>query len=97
MANNLLLHDLGRASDLLVQDDEGDLDFSPDGTVSPDVQEVTGLDAYPVDSHRANLNARIDAVVKAGDKLESREASEYVSKLIMACMKLGPPTDDRVL
>ena len=97
MANNSLLLDLDRASDLLIQIDENNLDFSPDGTVSPDVRELTGVEAYPVDSHRANLKARIDAVVKAGDKLESRDPSEYVSKLIVACMRLGPPTDDRVL
>jgi len=97
MANNSLLRDLGRASDLLLQVDEDDLDFSPDGTVSPDVREITGLTAYPVDSHRANVKARIDAVVKAGDKLQSRDASDYVSKLIVECMKVGPPTDDRVL
>ena len=61
MANNSLLLDLDRASDLLIQIDENNLDFSPDGTVSPDVRELTGVEAYPVDSHRANLKARIDA------------------------------------
>ena len=97
MANNSLLLDLGRASDLLVQVDESNLDFSPDGTVSDDVRKITGVEAYPVDSHRANLKARIEAVVQAGDKLQSRDPSDYVSKLIVACMRLGPPTDDRVL
>jgi len=66
-----------------------DTDFSPDGNVSADIRELTNLEAYPVDSHRANLKARIEAVVKAGDKLDSRDPSE--------CMRLGPPTDDRVM
>lgn len=91
-----LLVDLERASDLLNQVDESKLSFTPDGSVSSDIRELTNLDSYPVDSHRANLKARIDAVVKAGDRLESRDTSEYVSKLIVECMRLGPPTDDRV-
>ena len=92
-----LLVDLERASDLLSQVDESKLDFTPDGSVSPDIRELTNLETYPVDSHRANLKARIEAVIKAGDKLESRDTSEYVSKLIVECMRLGPPTDDRVM
>jgi len=92
-----LLVDLERASDLLNQVDESKLDFTPDGNVSQDIRELTNLETYPVDSHRANLAARIEAVIKAGDKLESRDASDYVSKLIVECMKLGPPTDDRVM
>lgn len=92
-----LLVDLERASDLLSQVDESKLDFTPDGSVSQDIRELTNLETYPVDSHRANLNARIEAVIKAGDKLESRDTSEYVSKLIVECMRLGPPTDDRVM
>ena len=91
-----LLVDLERASDLLNQVDESKLSFTPDGSVSSDIRELTNLDSYPVDSHRANLKARIDAVVQAGDRLESRDTSEYVSKLIVECMRLGPPTDDRV-
>ncbi len=42
----------------------------------------------------ANLQARIEAVVKAGDKLEPRDPSDYVSKLIVACVRLAPPSDD---
>ena len=92
-----LLVDLERASDLLSQVDESKLDFTPDGSVSQDIRELTKLETYPVDSHRANLKARIEAVIKAGDKLESRDTSDYVSKLIVECMRLGPPTDDRVM
>ena len=89
-----LLTDLGRAFDLLKQIDENRLDFVPDPNVSPDILELTGLKTYPVDSHLSNLQARIDAVVKAGDKLESRVPSDYVSKLIVACVRLAPPSDD---
>ena len=78
------------------QVDESDLDFAPDGAVSADIRKLTNLQEYPVDSHRSNLKARIEAVKKAGDKLDSRDTSEYVSKLVVECMKLGPPTDDRV-
>jgi hypothetical protein len=86
--------DLGRALDLLKQVDESRLDFDPDPNVSADVRELTGLQAYPVDSHMANLRARIDAVVTAGDKLKPRDPSGYVSKLIVACVRLAPPSDD---
>jgi hypothetical protein len=89
-----LLADLGRAFDLLKQIDENRLDFVPDPNVSPDILELTGLETYPVDSHLSNLQARIDAVVKAGDKLGSRAPSDYVSKLIVACVRLAPPSDD---
>ena len=89
-----LLADLGRAFDLLKQIDENRLDFVPDPNVSADILELTGLETYPVDSHLSNLQARIDAVVKAGDKLESRAPSDYVSKLIVACVRLAPPSDD---
>jgi hypothetical protein len=89
-----LLADLGRALDLLNQVDESKLDFDPDRNVSADIRELTGLEAYPVDSHQANLRARIEAVVKAGDKLEPRDPSDYVSKLIVACVRLAPPSDD---
>jgi hypothetical protein len=89
-----LLADLERAFDLLNQVDESRLDFAPDGNVSPDIRELTGLETYPVDSHLANLKARIKAVVKAGDKLEPRDPSDYVSKLIVACVRLAPPSDD---
>jgi hypothetical protein len=88
------LADLERAFDLLNQVDESRLDFAPDGNVSPDIRELTGLEMYPVDSHLANLKARIRAVVKAGDKLEPRDPSDYVSKLIVACVRLAPPSDD---
>jgi len=88
------LADLERAFDLLNQVDESRLDFAPDGNVSPDIRELTDLETYPVDSHRANLQARIEAVVKAGDKLEPRDPSDYVSKLIVTCVRLAPPSDD---
>jgi hypothetical protein len=88
------LADLERAFDLLKPLDESNLDFAPDPSVSPDIRELTGLATYPTDSHLANLQARIEAVVKAGDKLDSREPSDYVSKLIVACVRLAPPSDD---
>ena len=94
MIRTPLLADLGRALDLLTQVDESRLDFDPDHNVSPDIRELTGLETYPVDSHLANLQARIEAVVKAGDKLEARDPSDYVSKLIVACVRLAPPSDD---
>jgi len=95
VAHTLLLADLERAFDLLKPLDESKLDFAPDPNVSPDIRELTGLATYPTDSHLANLQARIEAVVKAGDKLSSREPSDYVSKLIVACVRLAPPSDDR--
>jgi hypothetical protein len=88
------LADLQRALDLLQQVDESKLKFAPDQNVSADIRELTGLEAYPVDSHLANLRARIEAVVKAGDKLGPRDPSDYVSKLIVACVRLAPPSDD---
>ena len=94
MTHTPLLADLERALDLLFQVDESRLDFAPDRNVSPDIRELTGLEAYPVDSHRANLQARIEAVVKAGDKLEPRDPSDYVSKLIVKCVRIAPPSDD---
>jgi hypothetical protein len=89
-----LLADLGRAFDLLHQVDESRLGFPPDGNVSPDIRELTGVETYPVDSHLANLQARIEAVVNAGEKLRPRGPSDYVSKLIVACVRLAPPSDD---
>jgi hypothetical protein len=89
-----LLADLERAFDLLNQVEESTLDFAPDGNVSPDIREITGLETYPVDTHRANLQARIEAVVKAGEKLGPRDPSDYVSKLIVACVRLAPPSED---
>ncbi len=86
--------DLGRAFDLLHQVDESRLDFPPDGNASADIRELTGVAAYPVDSHLANLQARIEAVENAGEKLTPRDASDYVSKLIVACVRLAPPSDD---
>ena len=94
VARNPLLADLERAFDLLKQLDESKLDFPPDPNVSPDIRTLTGLETYPTDSHISNLRARIEAVVKAGDELESREPSDYVSKLIIACVRLAPPSDD---
>ena len=94
MTHTPLLADLERAFDLLNQVDESRLDFAPDRNVSPDIRELTGLETYPEDSHLANLQARIEAVVKAGDKLEPRDPSDYVSKLIVACVRLAPPSDD---
>ncbi len=94
MTHTPLLVDLERAFYLLSQVDESRLDFTPDGNVSPDIRELTGLETYPVDSHLANLRARIEAVVKAGDRLEPRDPSDYVSKLIIACVRLAPPSDD---
>lgn len=94
MAKSLLLGDLERALHILEQVDESKLDFSPDPQVSTDIRELTGLDEYPANTHRENLLARIAAVVKAGDSLKPRDASEYVSKLIVACVRLAPPSDD---
>ena len=89
-----LLADLERALDLLKQIDEGHLTFSPDPTVSSDIRELTGVENYPADSHLENLRARIAAVIEAGDGLESRAPSDYVSQLIVACVRLAPPSDD---
>jgi hypothetical protein len=94
MTKTPLLADLQRAYDLLKQVDESQLGFDPDPNVSPDISKLTGLKTYPADSHLANLQARIDAVAKAGDKLKPREPSDYVSKLIVECVKLAPPSDD---
>lgn len=94
MVRTSLVVDLERALDLLMQVDESKLEFNPDANVSDDIRELTGLQIYPVDSHLANLRARIEAVVKAGDKLGSRDPSDYVSKLIIACVRLAPPSDD---
>ena len=94
MVSTPLLADLGRALDLLKQVDESRLDFAPDPNVSADIRELTGLQEYPVDSHMANLRARIEAVKNAGNKLNPRDPSDYVSKLIVACVRLAPPSDD---
>ena len=94
MTNTLLLADLERALYLLKQVDESRLDFAPDRNVSADICELTDVETYPVDSHLANLRARIEAVVKAGDRLEQRDPSEYVSNLIVACVRLAPPSED---
>ena len=94
MASTPLLADLERALDLLKQVDESRLDFAPDPNVSSDIRALTGVETYPVDSHLANLRARIEAVVKAGDELDPRDPSDYVSKLIVACVRLAPPSDD---
>ena len=94
MVRTSLVVDLERALDLLKQVDESKLEFDPDANVSADIRELTGLRTYPVDSHMANLRARIEAVVQAGDKLGPRDPSDYVSKLIVACVRLAPPSDD---
>lgn len=94
MDKTSLLADLNRALDLLNQVNESRLDFSPDGEASADIHELTGIKNYPVDSHKENVRARIDAVKKAGDKLKPRAASDYLSKLIPACVRLAPPSDD---
>ena len=91
-----LLQDLGRAFDLLQQVDEADLDFAPDPKVSADIREQTGLESYPTESHRANLQARIDAVASLGDKLDPRAPSDSVARLIVTCVKLAPPSDGSV-
>lgn len=92
--NRLLLADLQRAIDLLKLTDESELDFAPNACVSPDISELIGMQAYPTVSHLANLQARFDAVIKAGDKLAQREPSEYVTKLIVSCIRLAPSSDD---
>jgi hypothetical protein len=89
-----LLADLERALELLRPLDKSNLDFAPDPVVSADIRGLTGIEHCPTDSHIANPWARIDAVVEAGDRLESRTPSEYVSKLIVACARLAPPSDD---
>jgi len=94
VASTPLLADLERALDLLKQVDESRLVFAPDPNVSLDIRELTGVETYPVDSHLANLRARIKAVVKAGNELDPRDPSDYVSKLIVACVRLAPPSDD---
>ncbi len=94
MVPTSLLSDLGRALDLIKQVDESKLEFAPDANVSADIRELTDLQSYPVDSHQANVRARIEAVIQAGDKLGPRDPSEYVSKLIVACVRLAPPSDD---
>ena len=94
MKQTPLVADLGRAVELLRQVDESQLDFAPDPNVSADVRELTGIETYPVDSHLVNVKSRIDAVLQAGDRLEPREPSAYVSHLIVACVRLAPPSDD---
>jgi hypothetical protein len=93
MVNSVIMADLERALELLKQVDESDLKFSPAPNVSPDIHELTGIEEYPTKTHLENLKARIFAVSKAGDKLVSRDASSYVSKLIIACVRLAPPSD----
>ena len=70
-----LLVDLERASDLLNQVDESDLDFAPDGVVSADIRELTNLQEYPVDSHRSNLNCLLYTSPSPRDGLLSRMPS----------------------
>jgi len=94
MMRTPLLGDLERALDLVRQVGEDKVAFAPDPGVSSDIRELTGVETYPVDSHRANLQARFEAVAKAGDRLASRDPSEYVSKIIVTCMELAPSSDD---
>jgi|GEM_PF-856193 len=89
-----LVADLERALELVSQVDETKLSFSPNPEVSSDVQKLTGVDTYPVDTHRANVRARLEAVLKAGDQLPSRNPSDYVSQLIVECVRLTPSSDD---
>ena len=93
MVNSLIMADLERALQLLKQVDESNLDQLPDPEVSHDIRELTDVTEYPTNSHLENLEARIVAVAMAGDRLESRDASSYVSALIVACAKLAPPDD----
>ena len=85
--------DLERALELLRRVDESKLEFPPDPNVSSDIRELTEVLEYPTKTHIENLSARITAVAKAGDRLKSRDASSYVSKLIIACVRLAPPDD----
>ena len=89
-----LVADLGRALELLGQVDESQLAFSPNPEVSEDVKSATGVQPYPTESHRANVSARLDAVLKAGDSLPTRNPSDYVSKIIVECVRLAPASDD---
>ncbi len=90
-----LLADLARARELMRQVDESQLDFAPDPTVSPDIAELTDLKSYPTESHVANLKARIAAVKQTEGQLAAERApSDYVARLILACVKLSPPSDD---
>ena len=93
MVNSVIMADLERALQLLERVDQSKLEFSPNPTVSPDIRELTGVLEYPTKTHLENLKARIAAVAKAGDKLKTRDASSYVSKLIIACVSLAPPDD----
>jgi len=93
MVNSIIMADLERALQLLKQVDESNLDFLPDPKVSLDIMELTDVTEYPTNTHLENLEARISAVAKAGDKLESRDASSYVSELIIACARIAPPDD----
>ena len=94
MPNSALLADLERALELVNQVDESGLDFPPDGETSADIRELTGIESYPTSSHKENLQARIAAVIKAGDKLEPRTNSSYLSKVIPALVEIAPPVDD---
>jgi hypothetical protein len=93
MVNSIIMADLERALQLLKQVDESKLEFPPNPSVSSDIKELTDVSEYPTKTHLENLRARINAVAKAGDKLKSRDASSYVSKLIIACVRLAPPDD----
>ena len=93
MVNSIIMADLERALELLRQVDESKLEFLPDPNVSSDIRELTDVIKYPTKTHMENLKARIAAVAKAGDRLKSRDASSYVSKLIVACVRLAPPDD----
>ncbi|MGD2172096.1 MAG: hypothetical protein PVI70_02095 [Gammaproteobacteria bacterium] len=94
MANTALLADLEKAVDPLGPLDESPLDFGPDPRVSADIRELTSLQSYPTESHLANRQARIEAVVEAGERLESRAPPDCVSKPAVACVRLAPPGDE---
>jgi hypothetical protein len=93
MVNSIIMADLERALELLRRVDESKLEFPPDPNVSSDIRELTEVLEYPTKTHMENLRARITAVAKAGDGLKSRDASVYVSKIIIACVRLAPPDD----
>jgi hypothetical protein len=94
MAKSSLLADLDRALQLLEQVDDYRLGFAPDPTVSADIQGLTGLEKYPTETHLGNVRARLDAVIKAGDRLAPRGASDYLSRVIVTCVRLAPRSDD---
>jgi peptidyl-prolyl cis-trans isomerase SurA len=78
---------------LLAKDNVSYAEFRKDLREDLTIRELTGIEVYPARTHLENLKARIAAVSKAGDKLEARDASSYVSELIITCARLAPPSD----